>query len=183
MTVLSSSPFQALYLRQFLESILCSIILLYICQRSHVSNCFCTKYFLIKIVVSTVPKMNLLIVLPYLGRLSLRVCARIIRVMKNELLHCNFRIVFQTKCKLINLFAFKDRIPVFMRSDIVYKFKCGVCNATYYDKTRRHSKVRMCENFGVSALTGKRLKGDNDSAIKNIIYFAIIYLVLKNFSY
>ena len=24
----------------------------------------------------------------------------------------------------------------------------------------------MCEHFGVSALTGKRVKGDNDSAIK-----------------
>ena len=27
-------------------------------------------------------------------------------------------------------------------------------------------KVRMCEHLGISALTGKRKKGDNDSAIK-----------------
>ena len=27
-------------------------------------------------------------------------------------------------------------------------------------------KVRMCEHLGISALTGKRVKGDNDSAIK-----------------
>ena len=55
-------------------------------------------------------------------------------------------------------------MPVFLRSGIVYKFRCGGCNATYYGKTRRHFKVRMCEHVGVSALTGKRVNGDNDSA-------------------
>ena len=86
--------------------------------------------------------------------------------MKNELPHCNFRIVFQTKCKLINFFAFKDRIPVFICSGIVYEFKHGDCNTTYYGKTKCHFKVRMCEHLGVFALTGKKEKGDNDSAIK-----------------
>ena len=86
--------------------------------------------------------------------------------MKNKLPHCNFWIVFQSKCKLINFFTFKDKIPIFLRSGIVYKFKCGGYNATYYGKTKRHFKVRMCEHLGVSALTGKRVKGDNNSAIK-----------------
>ena len=53
-----------------------------------------------------------------------------------------------------------------LRSGLVYKFKCGCCNATYYGKTKRHFKVRMCEHLGVSTLIGKRVKGDNDSAIK-----------------
>ena len=86
--------------------------------------------------------------------------------MKKNLPHCNFRIAFQTKYKLINVFAFKDRIPVFLRSGIVYKFKLGGCNATYYCKTKHHFKVRVCEHLGVSALTGKRVKGDKESAIK-----------------
>ena len=106
-----------------------------------------------KVVVSAVPKMNLMIVLPYLGKLSLQIRTRINRVMKNKRSHCNFRIVFQCKCKLINFFTFKDKIPVFLRSGIVYKFKCGGCNATYYGKTKRDFKVRMCEHLGVSALT------------------------------
>ena len=118
-----------------------------------------------KVVVSTVPKKDL-IVLPYLGKLSLQIRTRINRVMRNELPHCNLRIVFQTKCKVINFFTSKDKIPVFLRSGIVYKFKCSGCNAIYYGKTKRHFKIRMCEHLGVSALTGKRVKGDNDSAIK-----------------
>ena len=62
-----------------------------------------------------------------------------------------------------NIFIFKDKIPSFLRSGIVYKFQCGSCNATYYGKTKRHFKVRMCEQLGTSARTGKRVKGDDDS--------------------
>ena len=38
-------------------------------------------------------------------------------------------------------------------------------------KTKRHFKVRMCEHLGISALTGKRVKGDDDSAIKEHLLF------------
>ena len=111
-----------------------------------------------KVAASTVPKKDFMIVLPYLGKLSLQIRTRINRVMRNKLPHCSLRIVFQTKCKLINFFTFKDKIPVFLGSGIVYKFKCGGCNATCYGKTKRHFKIRMCEHLGVSALTGKRVK-------------------------
>ena len=43
--------------------------------------------------------------------------------------------------------------------------------ATYYEKTKRHIKVRMCDHLGVSALTGKRVKGDGDSAINEHLLF------------
>ena len=128
----------------------------------------CVKEFLDKIltpkpVVSTVPKKNLVIGLPYLGKLSLQIRTRISRIMKNKLPYCNIRFVFQTKCKISNFFTFKDKIPPSLSSGIVYKFQCGSWNATYDGKTKRHFKVRMCEHLGISALTGK---GDDDSAIK-----------------
>ena len=136
----------------------------------------CIKEFLYKIlapkpVVSTVPKKNLVIGLPYLGKLSLQIRTRINRIMKNKLPYCNIRFVFQTKCKISNFFTFKDKIPSFLRSGIVYKFQCGSCNATYYGKTKRHFKVRICEHLGISVLTGKRVKGDDDSAIKEHLLF------------
>ena len=136
----------------------------------------CIKEFLDKIlapkpVVSTVSKKNLVIDLPYLGKLSLQIHTRINRIMKNKLPYCNIRLVFQTKCKISNFFTFKDKISSFLQSGIVYKFQCGSCNATYYDKTKRHFKVRMCEQLGISALTGKRVKGDDDSGIKEHLLF------------
>ena len=135
----------------------------------------CIKEFLGKIlapkpVVSTVPKKNLVVALPYLGKLSLQIRTRINRIIKNKLPYCNIRFAFQTKCK-INFFAFKVKIPSLLRSGIVYKFQCGSCSATYYGKTNRHFKVRMCEHFGISALTKKRVKGDDDSTIKEHLLF------------
>ena len=86
--------------------------------------------------------------------------------MKNKLPHWNVRFVFQTSCKISNFFTFKDKIPSFLRPGIVYRFQCGSCNATYYGRTKRHFKVRMCEHLGISTLTGKRVKGADDSAIE-----------------
>ena len=80
----------------------------------------CVKKFLErvltqKVVVSTVPKKDLMVVLPHLGKLSLQIRTRINRVIKNKLPHCSFRIVFQIKCRLITFFTFKDKIPIFLR--------------------------------------------------------------------
>ena len=107
-----------------------------------------------------------MIVPPYLSKLSFQIRTRINHVINKKLPHYNFRIASQTKCKVISFFEFKKRINVFLHSDIVYKFKCSGFNATYYGKTEPQFKVRMCENLGVSALTGKRMKGYNNSAIK-----------------
>ena len=118
----------------------------------------CIKQFLErvltrKVIGSTVPIKDMMITLTFMAKLSLQICTRFNRVMKNKVLHCNFWIVFQTKGKLISFFTFKDKIRVFLRSGIAYKFK-------------RHFKIRMYEHLGVSALTGKRIQGDDDSAIK-----------------
>ena len=61
----------------------------------------CIKEFFDRVltgkVVSTVSKKDLMIVLPYLGKLSLQIRTRINHIRKNKLHHCTFRIVFQTK--------------------------------------------------------------------------------------
>ena len=38
---------------------------------------------------------------------------------------------------------------------LVYKHKYGGCNATYYGKTKRRFKVRICEHLGISLENGK----------------------------
>ena len=90
---------------------------------------------------------------------------------EKQLPYCNIRFVFQTKRKISNLFTFKDRIPSLLRSGIVYQFQCGGSNTTYYGKAKHHFKVRMCEQLGMSALTEKRIKGNNGSTIKEHLLF------------
>ena len=91
--------------------------------------------------------------------------------MKNKLLYCNILFVFQNKCKTSNLFTFKDKIPLFLCSAIVYKFQCGGCIATYYDKTKRHFYSQTVRTIGDFALTGKRVKDFDDCAIKEHLLF------------
>ena len=47
-------------------------------------------------------------------------------------------------------------------SGLLYKCKYVGCNATYYGKTKRNFKVRICEHLGISHLTGKKVKIDNN---------------------
>ena len=61
--------------------------------RDFVDKCikeFLNRVLTRKVVVSTVPKKDLMLVLPYLGKLSFQIRTKINRVMKNKLLHCNF---------------------------------------------------------------------------------------------
>ena len=84
--------------------------------------------------------------------------------MKNKLYYCNLGIIFQTKCKLINFFTFKDKIFVFFRS--------GCNNAIYYGKTEvRILRLEYVNTLGPLLLLERELKGINDSVIKNIILF------------
>ena len=66
-------------------------------------------------------------------------------------------------------FTFKDKIPVFLCSSIVYKNMCGGCSANYCGRTKSHFKVGMCKQIGVSPLAVKTVKVDKDSAIKEFL--------------
>ena len=59
-----------------------------------------------KTIASAVPQKDLVIALPYLGKLSLHVCTRTIRIMNKKLLCCNIRFIFQIKFKISNFFCF-----------------------------------------------------------------------------
>ena len=56
------------------------------------------------------------------------------------------------------LFRFKDIIPTFMNSKVVYKFKCNICNDVYLGETKRHLLVRQYEHLGKSILAEKPSK-------------------------
>ena len=59
--------------------------------------------------------------------------------------------------RLSAIFRFKDRIPLSLRSRIVYNYKCQCCNALYVRETVRHFHKRISEHMGISAFTGKLL--------------------------
>ena len=70
------------------------------------------------------------------------------------------KIILNSGTKISSLLSFKDKIPLHIRSLVMYKYTCGSCNAAYIGKTKRHFKVRICEHLGISYRTGKPLKYD-----------------------
>ena len=107
----------------------------------------------------TVPKKQLCLVLPYMGKMSALVKSGLARSLHKRLRFCNVRLVFKTSNRLRNYVSFKDVVPEPLRSCQIYNFMCGSCNASYTGKTFRHMKVRVSEHQGVSLRTVKHLKG------------------------
>ena len=79
--------------------------------------------------------------------------------MNKHVKFCKLRVIFQTNNRLSNYFRFKDSVHKTLRSNLIYKFSCKSCTASYIGKTYRLFKVRVSEHQGVSPRTGKPVKG------------------------
>ena len=134
-----------------------------------IDNCiktFLNKKFLHTPFALTVEKKELFITLPYLGNLSLTIRTRLQNSINRNLPFRKIRVIFKSTTRLSNFFRFKDKVPFNLRSNVLYKFSCGRCNATYYGKTCRHLNIRVGEHSGVSPLTGKESKAKTATAVK-----------------
>ena len=149
-----------------------------------VNNCiknFLNKKFSNTPVTLTVKKNELFIVLPYLGNLSLALRTRLQNSINKNLSFCKIKVIFKSTTRLSNFFHFKDKVPFNLCSNVVYKFSCGRCNATYYGKTCRHSNVRVGEHSGISPLTGKKWKARKTTAVKDHMLFCDHIVSLDDF--
>ena len=149
-----------------------------------VDNCiktFLNKKFLHTPVALTVDKKELSITLPYLGNLSLAIRTRLQNSINRNLPFCKIKVIFKSTTRLGNFFRFKDKVPFTLRSNVVYKFSCGRCNATYYGETCHHLNIRVGEHSGVSPLTGKKSKTKKTTAIKDHMLFCDHVVSLEDF--
>ena len=134
----------------------------------------CFKKFLdnihiVKETTLTVEKKSLVLVLPYLGSISLQTRTKLKKSLKNILNCCKLQIVFKNKTRLGNNFHFKDQIPKDLTSGVVYKFQYGLCNEYYYGECIRHLNVRIGEHIGISPLTRKQVKPKNRSVADHLL--------------
>ena len=107
---------------------------------------FLNKLYTPKVVFPTVPKRNVFVKLPFLGSTSFQIRKKLQKLFSDKLTSCNLKIVFTSPVRVKSFFTFKDKLPKMLLSGLVYQYKCGGCNATYYGKTKRHFKVRICEH-------------------------------------
>ena len=120
-----------------------------------------------KQIVSTVPKRDLLLVLPFLGTFFLNLRKLLYKSASKSLPQCNIKVIFQSKNRWSSFFKLKDSIPFYLHSHLIYKFQCSNCNVTYYGKSERHLKVRAGEHISTSPLTEKRVHNNKNSSVKD----------------
>ena len=128
---------------------------------------FMNKLYIEKPVMSTVPKKQLYLVLPFIGKMPALVKPGLARSLHKRLPFCKVKIAFKTSNRLKNYFSFKDVVPESLRSFQICNFMCGSCNASYIGKSFRHMKVRVLEHQGVSPRTGKHLKGTLSTSLRD----------------
>ena len=125
------------------------------------------KLYINKPVMLAVPKKQLYLVLPFMGKMSALVKSGLTRSLHKPLPFCKVKIASKTSNRLNNYFSFKDVAPEPLRSCQIYNFTCGSCNASYIGKTFRHMKVRVSEHQGISPRTGKHLKGTLSTSVRD----------------
>ena len=77
-----------------------------------------------KVLQHTVPKKDLYIFLPFLGKLLLSSKSTLEKTI-HEILPCvNLKVVFKNRWVLSSKFTFKDKLSKEMRSLLYYKFQC-----------------------------------------------------------
>ena len=111
---------------------------------------YCFKTFLTKVSrppvkPHTAPKLLFSLVLPFTGDHSLQIHREVTKLLSSAYPHVQFRVVFRPICRLSNFFVFKDRLPIKMRSCVVYKFTCRCCQASYLGQTSRLLHIRESE--------------------------------------
>ena len=122
----------------------------------------CIEKFLNKVFVQrdfnfTVPKRELICILPYLGKASLDLRTKLRQTIEMNLPFCKLIILFGSTCRLNTLFHFKDSLEKKIHSGIIYHYRCSNCNVTYYRKTFCHFYTRVTEHMRISNLRYCRL--------------------------
>ena len=130
------------------------------------------KLYKPKVVELTAAKKELILVLRYLGQQSFEIRNTVQCCLKKNAPVFNMKVVLQSRKRIPMLFPFKDKIIKMLHSNLVYKFKCNICN-DIYGKTKHHFKVRACEHLGITPLTGKKVKIPKESGVFDHIFYMV----------
>ena len=68
-----------------------------------------------------------------------------------------FNVVLVNKFTVGSFFNYTDKLPMRLKSSLVYKFSCAQCASEYVGMTARTLGIRVDEHVGVSYRTGARL--------------------------
>ena len=104
-------------------------------------------------VTGTVEPKTVIVMLPFLGKVSLEIRNRVRKYIKKYVQNCcKIQVIFRSQRRLKRLFSFKDKLPTALQSYIIYRYTCRACNSSYIGKTDRHQNVRWCEHLKITPM-------------------------------
>ena len=98
------------------------------CPHNLVNHCikkFLNKLFVQRDLNFTVPKRELICILPYLGKVSLDLRTKVRRTIERNLPFCKLKIIFKSKCRLNTLFHFRDSLRKKICPGKIYNYRCS----------------------------------------------------------
>ena len=115
---------------------------------------------------TTVEKRVVYFSTPYTGSHSFLLKRKLKELFNEFYPQISLKVVFKATNPMKNLFSIKEKIPKYLRSKVVYNYKCDRCNASYVGKCFRQFKARINEHMGRSPRTGNLLAKPPYSAIR-----------------
>ena len=97
--------------------------------------------------ITTVPKKDVFIVLPYLGLQSKFITKQLKSCIYKFYGCINLKIIFHNTHHIKSFFPYKDRLNRSLKSKVVYKASCWDCDDFYIGKTKRRLHDRKTEHF------------------------------------
>ena len=103
----------------------------------HYIGIFLNRVYTPKTPVSTVPLKTVVMVLPFLGPMSLVLKRKLSRLVCKFYPTVQLKVVFKRGFRISNLFSFKDKLPLKCSSGVVYYTQCCKCGPSeaYVGKT------------------------------------------------
>ena len=108
------------------------------CPQKFTNKCtqkLLNNMFIQRLQIPKLPKKELIIILPYLGKMFQIVKTKLTKTINKHSKFCKLRVIFQPNNRLRNNLLFKDSVPETLWSNLIYKFSCGSCTAFYTGKT------------------------------------------------
>ena len=97
--------------------------------------------------VATVPKKDVIILLPYIGLHSNLITKRLKSCVNRFYSFVNVKVIFQNTRRIKSFFPYKDRLNRSQLSKVIYKANCWDFKDFYIGKTKRRLHDRKTEHF------------------------------------
>ena len=116
--------------------------------------------------IITVPKQDIYLCIPYIGKQSIALKKEISTIISKFYPQTRPKLYFKNSFKIGSFFKKSVTLPVSLRSSVVYQYTCDCCEQSYIGSTKLQMFYRCSQHCGVSHRTGRHITKPMHSSIR-----------------